>query len=132
MRGNLWQPNCNKLSAPYRLHPDLRLLVNLRLTLRAPGDTLHHDIVGNRRVVAGHPVEHVIKREFGIIGRQPPQPMMSFSACASVLASTRTMFIAGSKKLCACVERCPEDTAQSTQNAVSQGNNMLGGPKGAG
>ena len=47
--------------------------LTLRLTLRAPGDTLHHDIVGNRRVVAGHPVEHVIKREFGIIGRADPR-----------------------------------------------------------
>ena len=60
-----------KLSAPYRLRPDQRLLVDLRLALRALRRTLHHDVVGNLRIMAGHAIEHIFEREFSIQGIAP-------------------------------------------------------------
>ena len=66
-----------------------RLLINRPPALRALR-RFHENVIRHGRIFAGDAVQHVIKRELGIPGEQPSQPMMSFSAFASVLASTRT------------------------------------------
>ena len=61
----------SKLSTSDRLRPDQRLLVDLTLALRALRRTLHHDVVGNLGIIAGHAVEHTVEREFSIHGIAP-------------------------------------------------------------
>jgi hypothetical protein len=46
----------------------VRLSVDLRLALRALRRTLHHEVVGNLGIIAGHAVKHTVEREVSIHG----------------------------------------------------------------